>query len=308
MSMLLQISKSHNIILFSSILLALSLVVGSTIWDMSRERLILSTTTSTHDTGLLDYLIPMFESKYHIKIDVISQGTGQAIETARRGDADIVLVHSRTAEEVFVNGGDGMHRVGIMYNDFIIVGPSNDPAGIRGKTNATEALTKIFNVGTQGRTFFISRGDNSGTHLKEKAIWAKTGLTPIGSWYLETGRGMGDVLTTTNEKQGYTLSDRGTWLSFKANLNLEVMVEGDEFLLNPYAVILVNPEKHSHVNYSEALHFVKFMVSSDGQYFIENFKVGGETLFIPIARNYSYSKILGFPSQEAEVAWYDSKQ
>lgn len=275
---------------------------------MTRERLILATTTSTRDTGLLDYLIPRFESGRHVRVDVIALGTGQAIETAKRGDADLVLVHSKTAEEVFVNSGDGIHRVGVMYNDFVIVGPSTDPAGIKEINNATQVFKRIYDAGIQGKAVFISRGDNSGTHLKEKSIWTKLGVTLSGSWYLEAGKGMGDVLTMTSEKQGYTLADRGTWLSFKAKLNLQVMCEGDKLLLNPYALILVNPEKHPNVNYRMALAFIKFMIFPEGQQAIENFKVEDQTLFIPIARNYDRAKSLGFPNQEQEVAWYDSQK
>ncbi|MEM2897075.1 MAG: substrate-binding domain-containing protein, partial [Candidatus Bathyarchaeia archaeon] len=275
-----------------------------------RQALILATTTSTFDSGLLDHLIPIFEGKYDIKVKILSKGTGESIEIAKRGDADVILVHARQLEEAFVSEGYGVHRVGVMYNDFIIIGPKSDPAGIRGLTDASLAFKKIFEAGSRGDATFISRADNSGTHNKELSIWTKIDVKPSSktfSWYLEAGAGMGAVLRMTDEKGAYALTDRGTWLASKNRLgNLAVMVEGDTILLNPYAVIPINPERYPQRNYKMALAFVKFLISEEGQELIGNFERGGETLFFPIARDYNKAHELGFPNQEREVRWYDS--
>lgn len=276
--------------------------------------IILSTTTSTFDSGLLDYLLPIFENKYNAKVSVLSKGTGESIAIAQRGDADVVLVHARSLEEAFINSTYGVHRVGIMYNDFIIIGPTEDPAAIKGLNNATKAFSLIMQAGTQGKTFFISRADKSGTNTKELDIWTTLGIKPsnrTSSWYIEAGAGMGTVLRMTNEKKAYTLTDRATWLSFKTQLtNLTLLVEKDKagILLNPYAVILVNPAKYPQRNYKGALAFAKFMVSQEGQTLIEGFKKEGQTLFFPMARNISQANLLGFPNQAQEIAWYDSQQ
>ena len=277
---------------------------------LSPQSLTLSTTTSTYDTGLLDYLLPYFEQEYDVQVKVLSLGTGQAIQVAQRGDADVVLVHSITLELPFVNAGYGAHRVGVMYNDFIIIGPKTDPAGIAGTTNASIAFQRIFIAATAGNATFISRADNSGTNVKELSIWASIGIDPSNktyNWYLEAGAGMGTVLRMTNEKKAYTLTDRGTWLSFKDQLmNLEVMTQGGKILLNPYAVIPVNGTRFPQRNYRMAVAFAKFLISNNGQQLIANFKRAGQSLFIPIARNYTAAHSLGFPTQEQEVAWYDS--
>lgn len=277
-----------------------------------KQSLILSTTTSTYDSGLLDYLIPIFENRYNVKVSILSKGTGESIEIAKRGDADVVLVHSKTLEDAFVNEGYGVHRVGIMYNDFIIIGPTNDPAGIKGMTNATRAFSKIMEAGNQGKAVFISRADKSGTNTKELEIWGRISVKPADrtySWYLEAGAGMGTVLRMSNEKQAYSLTDRATWLSFKAQLtNLAVLVEKDNLLLNPYAVIPVNPEKYPQRNFKTAVTFAKFMVSEEGQKLIADFKKDGETLFFPISRDFSKANQLGFPNQTQEIAWYDSQK
>lgn len=276
----------------------------------NRESLILSTTTSTYDTGLLDYLLPYFEEEYNVQVKVLSLGTGQAIQVAQRGDADVVLVHAITLELPFVNAGYGVHRVGVMYNDFIIIGPKTDPAGIAGTTNASYAFRRILISAAAENATFISRADNSGTNVKELSIWASIGITPSNktySWYLEAGAGMGTVLRMTNEKNAYTLTDRGTWLSFRDQLtNLEVMTQGGKILLNPYAVIPINGTKFPQRNYRVAVSFAKFLISTDGQRLIANFQKANQSLFIPIARNYTAAHALGFPTQEQEVAWYDS--
>ncbi|MFV9510081.1 substrate-binding domain-containing protein [Tepidibacillus sp. LV47] len=234
----------------------------------------LATTTSTQDSGLLDYLLPVFEKKYNVKVEVLAQGTGQAIETASRGDADVILVHAKKAEEKFVAEGHGIKRYDVMYNDFVIVGPKNDPDQIKGKSvvDAFKALTK-------GKAPFVSRGDDSGTNKKELDIWKKLGITPKGDWYQAVGKGMGDTLTMTSEEQGYTLTDRATYSFMKDKLNLEILVEGDKDLLNPYGVIAVNPDKHPGVNYKDAQKFIDFILSKEGQQLIKDYKVNGNQLF-----------------------------
>jgi len=261
-------------------------------WTNKPERdLILATTTSTYDSGLLDYMLPVFEEKYNVKVRVLSVGTGQALKIASRGDADVVLVHSPETERLYVESGDLIHRVPIMYNDFIVVGPLDDPANIKGLNNVTEAFIRIAEAGKSGKLVFFSRGDDSGTHKKELSIWKLTGINPANeSWYLETGQGMGNTLIATNEgfsgKSGYTLTDRGTWLSMKDRLNnLVVLVEGDPILINPYSGLLVNPEKHPEVNFDLAKKLIEYFISDYGQQRIANFTVGGEQLFIPCYGN-----------------------
>jgi len=272
---------------------------------------VLATTTSTYDSGLLDYLMPQFESKYNIEVHIISVGTGQAIETAKRGDADLVLVHSQKLELEFINSTYGVHRVGVMYNDFIIIGPINDHAGIKDLTNATEAFKRIADRGAEGNALFVSRADKSGTNMLELSIWSKLGMAPSNktqAWYLEAGASMGTVLRMSNEKGAYTLTDRATWLSFQSQLaNMAVLVQSDKILLNPYAVILVNPEKYPQRNYKGALTLAKFMISEEGQNLIAGFTKEGQTLFTPIARNLEKAKNLGFPDQERELSWYDTQ-
>ncbi|MEM3715628.1 MAG: substrate-binding domain-containing protein [Candidatus Bathyarchaeia archaeon] len=272
--------------------------------------IVLVTTTSTYDSGLLDYLMPFFEEKYNIKVRVLPMGSGRAIEVAKRGDADIVLVHSRSLELEFLNSGYGVHRVGVMYNDFVVIGPLEDPADIGGLENVTEAFQRIMSSGAEGKACFISRADRSGTHMLEMSVWERLGVTPSNKmqWYIEAGAGMGAVLRMANEMRAYTLTDRATWLSFKDDLaNLRVMVQGDITLLNPYAIILVNPEKHPHRNYRGALALAKWILSEEGQSLIANFKKGNETLFYPMARNFNKARELGFPDQEDEIKWYDSQ-
>ena len=273
--------------------------------------LVLATTTSTYDSGLLDYLIPKFESKYNIDVRILSLGTGQSIDTAKRGDADLTLVHSKTLELNFTASGYGIHRVGVMYNDFIIIGPTTDPAGISGLTNATEAFKRIANTGAAGNTHFVSRADKSGTNTLELSIWSQLEMTPSNktqTWYVEAGASMGTVLRMTNEKKAYTLTDRATWGTYESQLtNLMLLVESDKTLLNPYSIILVNPDKWSQRNYKGALAFAKYMISEEGQTVIASFTKYGKALFIPIARNVTLANSLGFPNQQQELAWYDSQ-
>lgn len=249
----------------------------------SQNRIILATTTSTYDSGLLDEIIPEFEKESGITVEILSVGTGQAIETGERGDADVLLVHSRSKEDDFVEDGYGVHRVCVMYNDFIIIGPEVDPAGIRGET-VEDAMKKLKDAGENGQIEFYSRGDDSGTHNKELKLWDLIDFEPDtkkNDWYKETGSGMADTLKASNEERGYTLVDRGTWLSQKDDLDLELLVEGEEILLNPYGAIAVNPEVNSNVNYYYAMEFIAFLVSKKGQKMIGNFEKAGETLFHP---------------------------
>ncbi len=271
--------------------------------------LVLATTTSTYDSGLLDYLMPKFESKYNIDVHMLSLGTGQSIDAAKRGDADLTLVHSKTLELNFTASGYGIHRVGVMYNDFIIIGPTTDPAGISGLTNATEAFKRIADTGAAGNTHFVSRADKSGTNTLELSIWSQLEIAPSNktqTWYVEAGASMGTVLRMTNEKKAYTLTDRATWGTYESQLtNLMLLVQSDKTLLNPYSIILVNPEKWSQRNYKGALAFAKYMISEEGQTVIASFTKYGKALFIPMARNVTLASSLGFPNQQQELAWYD---
>ncbi|HPD61115.1 MAG TPA: substrate-binding domain-containing protein, partial [Thermodesulfobacteriota bacterium] len=244
-------------------------------------RLRLATTTSTEDTGIIQALNPPFEKMMHIKVDVISVGTGKALELGARGDVDVVLVHAREAEDKFVADGSGVNRRDVMCNDFIIIGPENDPAKIKGVTNAQEAFRKI----ALAQAPFISRGDDSGTHKKELKIWEKTGIKPQGKWYFEAGQGMGPVLNMANEKQAYTLSDRGTYLAYRGKIGLKIFCEGDPVLNNPYGVIAVNPAKFPHANYVYAMAYIGWLTSPEGQKIIRDFGKDklGQPLFIPTA-------------------------
>ena len=224
------------------------------------EALTLATTTSTYDSGLLDYLLPTFERENRVKVKVVAVGTGQALALGERGDADILLVHSPEAEEKFMAAGFGTDREPVMYNDFVLVGPASDPAGIRGGKEAPGALAQI----AQARATFISRGDNSGTYTKERGLWLKAGIQPQGDWYLSVGQGMGEVLNMAREKGAYTLTDRGTFLA-QGKPGLEVLVEGDADLFNPYHVITVNPQKHPSVKYKLALKLMAYLISRQTQ-------------------------------------------
>ncbi len=245
------------------------------------QRLRVSSTTSTDNTGLFDVLNPPFEKMFNCSIDVISQGTGKAIKTGEMGDCDIVFVHSRKAEDKFVEEGYGVNRRDVMYNDFVIVGPKDDPAGIRGLKNAGDAIKRI----AAGNSPFISRGDDSGTHKKEKEIWEKIGIVPEGKWYIESGQGMGAVLLMAHEMKGYALSDRGTYLAFTGKTDLDIMTEDDPCLFNPYGIIAVNPQKHPHVNYILAMAYIGWITSPKGQKIIKEFGKDkfGQSLFIPLA-------------------------
>ncbi len=251
------------------------------------QRLILSTTTSTADSGLLDYILPDFEEKFNAQVDVIAVGTGQALEMGAAGDADVLLVHALPREEEFVANGDGTARYDVMYNDFVVVGPAEDPAGVRGMN---DALAAFIQIATTGSTF-VSRGDDSGTHLKELSVWEAAGVIPGGEWYISAGQGMGDVLTMSDELGGYTLTDRATYLSMLGEgLELEVLVEGDPVLFNPYGVIPVNPDKHPGVNYELAQAFADWLTSVETQELIASFQVNGQQLFFPDSEQWRASQ------------------
>lgn len=231
------------------------------------DQITLATTTSTQDTGLLDALVPVFRKQTGIEVKVIAVGTGQALALARRGDADVVLVHSRKAEDQFVADGFGVNRHEVMYNDFVLVGPASDSARVKGERSAAQALAKI----AQAKATFVSRGDDSGTHQEEQELWQTAKLKPGGDWYLSAGSGMAETLRLADEKNGYTLSDRSTFLSQRKRLRLVVLVEGDKALLNPYGVMAVNPQKLPHVNHGAALKFVSFLRSPETQKLISEF-------------------------------------
>ena len=247
------------------------------------DRLRLSTTTSTEISGLLYVLMPPFEKRFDIKVDVVPVGTGKALKLAEAGDVDVTLVHARSLEERFVKAGHGVNRRAVMYNDFVLIGPESDPAGAVKAETIPEAFKKI----ALNKAAFISRGDNSGTHVKEREIWEAAGLMPSGAWYVEAGKGMGSVLIMAYEKGAYTLTDRGTYLALldTKKIDLSVLFEGDPILFNPYGIIAVNPAKHPHVNYVAAMTLIGWVTSRTGQRIIKEFGKGrfGRPLFIPLA-------------------------
>ena len=248
----------------------------------AQERAItVSSTTSTEQSGLFGHILPMFKAKTGIDVRVVAQGTGQALDTGRRGDADVVFVHDPVAEAKFVAEGAGVKRQEVMYNDFVIVGPKSDPAGVKGMKDAQAALAKIAGAAAP----FASRGDKSGTNAAELRLWKQAGVDPAkgGGWYRETGSGMGPTLNTASGMNAYALTDRGTWLAFKNRGELEIVVEGDPKLFNQYGVILVSPTKHPHVKQAEGQAFIDWLVSAEGQKAIASYRIGGEQLFFPNA-------------------------
>ncbi len=243
--------------------------------------IVVASTTSTQDSGLFGYLLPIFKAKTGIDVKVIAQGTGQALDTARRGDADVVFVHAKAQEEKFVAEGFGVKRFDIMYNDFVLIGPKSDPAGIKGKDIET-ALKTIRDKAVP----FVSRGDRSGTHAAELALWKQAGIDIAiakGPWYREIGQGMGAALNTANAMSAYVLSDRGTWISFANRGDLDIVVEGDKRLFNQYGVMLVNPDKYPSVKKDLGQAFVDWLISAEGQAAIAGYKIGGQQLFFPDA-------------------------
>ncbi len=267
-----------------ALLLALALLALTTASPArAGERVVtLASTTSTENSGLLAHLLPRFTRATGIEVRVIAVGTGQALRIARNGDADVLLVHHRASEERFVAEGYGVRRHDVMFNDFVLVGPGADPAGVRGQTDAAQALARI----ARARALFASRGDDSGTHKKERDLWAAAGIDPVeasGAWYQETGSCMGATLNASAGMGAYALSDRATWLAFRNKGDLEVLVEGDTRLFNPYGVILVNPAKHPHVNARDGQAFIDWLVSEEGQRAIAAYHLDGRQLFFPSA-------------------------
>jgi len=241
-----------------------------------------ASTTSTEQSGLFKHILPVFEKKTGIQVRVVALGTGQALDMARRGDADVVFVHARQAEEKFVAEGYGVKRLPVMYNDFVLIGPRPDPAGIAGGKDILDALRKIRAAAAP----FVSRGARSGTHMAKPALWKSSGIEiekEKGPWYRDTGQGMGPALNTASSMNGYVLADRGTWLAFKNRGELAILVEGDKQLFNQYGVILVNPEKHKHVKKDPGQAFIDWILSPEGQKAIAGYKIGGEQLFFPNA-------------------------
>ena len=242
--------------------------------------ILLQSTTSTKNSGLYDHILPIFKNKTGIDVRVVAVGTGQALRNAKNGDADVLLVHARSEEEKFIQDGYGVERFNVMYNDFIIVGPKDDPAKIVGLEDVTMALRKI----SDSKVAFVSRGDNSGTHIKELSLWQMVGIDIIsesGSWYRETGSGMGATLNTAVAMQAYTLTDRSTWISFGNKANFKIMVQNSPPMYNQYGVIIVNPEKHPHVKYDLSKQFLDWLLSNAGQSAIGDYQVQGQQLFFP---------------------------
>lgn len=248
----------------------------------AEDFIIVQSTTSTQNSGLLDAILPAFQEKTGIEVRVVAVGTGQALKNAANGDGDVLLVHAKPAEEKFIKDGFGVERLDVMYNDFVIIGPKTDPAGIRSMNNGPAALAKI----ADAKAPFASRGDDSGTHKKEIRLWEMTNADPVaasGEWYRETGSGMGATLNAATGMNAYTISDRATWLAFENKGNLEVLAEGDDRLFNQYGVILVNPERHAAVNAEFGQNFIDWLTGPDGQKAIASYKVDGEQLFFPNA-------------------------
>lgn len=248
------------------------------ILQRQETRIRMATTTSVDAVGLLDALLPPFEERFGVKVDVIAVGTGKALKLGEKGDVDVVLVHAPSQEDAFIRAGFGVNRRELMYNDFVIVGPENDPAEVREE----EVITAFRKIALSGSPF-VSRGDGSGTHQKEKEIWQLAGIVPEGRWYLEVGQGMEQTLIIANEKQAYCLSDRSTFIVYDDKLSLTVLCEGDPRLLNLYSIIAVNPAKHPHVRYIEAMMLIGWMTSLEGQAMIRDFRKDGKPLFHPLA-------------------------
>jgi tungstate transport system substrate-binding protein len=260
---------------------ALSVLFGTSAVAQDKS-IVVASTTSTQDSGLFGYLLPLFKAKTGIDVKVVAQGTGQALDTARRGDADVVFVHARSAEEKFLAEGFGVKRYPVMYNDFVLIGPRSDPAGIKGTKDIVAALKTIRSKGIA----FISRGDRSGTHIAELNLWKVAGIdiaADKGPWYKEIGQGMGAALNIASAANAYVLSDRGTWLAFKNKGDLVIEVEGDKRLFNQYGVMLVNPQKHPTVKKELGQQFVDWLISPEGQRDIASYQINGEQLFYPDA-------------------------
>ena len=265
-----------------SALAALLMVVGGAPALAQDTSIVVASTTSTQDSGLFDHILPLFEVKTGIDVKVVAQGTGQALDTGRRGDADVVFVHAKAQEEKFIEEGFGVKRFDVMYNDFVLVGPKSDPAGVSGTEDIAAALVAI----QEKNAPFVSRGDKSGTHSAELRLWKDAGVdiaTAKGDWYKEIGQGMGAALNTAVAMNAYVLSDRATWLSFENRGELDIAVVGDKRLFNQYGVMLVNPEKHPSVKAEAGQQFIDWLVSPEGQKAIGEYKIGGKQLFFPNA-------------------------
>ena len=246
------------------------------------KSIVVASTTSTQDSGLFEYLLPLYKQKTGVTVKVIAQGTGQALDTGRRGDADVVFVHAKSAEEKFLAEGQSTKRYPVMYNDFVLIGPKSDPAGIKGMKDVGRAFQTI----KDKQASFISRGDRSGTHIAELKLWKDSGIDidkDKGPWYKSIGQGMGAALNTAGASNAYVLSDRGTWIHFKNKGDLQILVEGDKRMFNQYGVMLVNPEKHPNVKKELGQQFIDYLVSPQGQKDIANYKINGEQLFYPNA-------------------------
>ncbi len=260
------------------VLLALAYVEDA----LAQQFITVASTTSTEQSGLFKHLLPLFEQRTGIEVRVVALGTGQALDLARRGDADVVFVHAKSAEEEFLREGHGVHRFPVMYNDFVVIGPRSDPAAIAGGIDTLDAFRKIKASGAA----FVSRGDRSGTHIAEVNFWTAAGVDiekEKGLWYRETGQGMGPALNTATSMNAYLLADRATWLAFRNRGELAILVEGDKRLMNQYGVMLVNPDKHPSVKRAEGQAFIDWLVSAEGQAAIASYKIDGEQLFFPNA-------------------------
>jgi tungstate transport system substrate-binding protein len=275
--------QTRRFIIATAIVLAAAIGTPALAQEKSQDRsIVVASTTSTQDSGLFGHILPLFKAKTGIDVKVIAQGTGQALDTARRGDADVVFVHAKAAEEKFLAEGFGVKRFPVMYNDFVLVGPTSDPAGIKGTKDVVAALTAIKTKAAP----FISRGDKSGTHQAELALWKVAGIDvekDHGPWYRAIGQGMGAALNTASASSAYVLTDRGTWISFKNRGDLAIAVEGDQRLFNQYGVMLVNPAKHAHVRQELGQAFIDWLVSGEGQKAIADYKINGQQLFFPNA-------------------------
>ena len=246
----------------------------------SADILRMSTTTSTENSGLLRVLNPLFEKKYDIRLDVIAVGTGKALRLGESGDVDVIFVHAPVAELEFIEQGYGVDRKAVMHNDFVLIGPKSNPAGI----DSTQSIQSALQLVAESQSAFVSRGDDSGTHKKEKSLWQLANINPAGSWYFSVGQGMGAVLKISDEKQAYTLTDRGTYIALKDKIDLVIVNEGDRFLFNPYHIIAVNPAKHKHVRYDLAKKYIDFVTGIEGQALIGAYKKQSEQLFYPDAQ------------------------
>lgn len=264
--------KKFNFLVILCALLMLRPAAAETVMRMS-------TTTSTENSGLLEVLNPVFEKKYDVRLDVIAVGSGKALKLGENGDVDVVFVHAPEAEQAFVAAGFGVDRKAVMHNDFVLLGPMNDPAGVKGAESVVAAIRLL----GAGKAAFISRGDDSGTDKKEKELWRLAGVKPEGAWYISTGQGMGAVLQIADEKQAYTLSDRGTYIAYQDKIDLGIAYQGDAVLFNPYHVIAVNPKRYPDVNYDLATKYIDFVTGKEGQKIIAQFKKAGQQLFYPDA-------------------------